>query len=402
MFDLWLSYKLMRGGGKFLGLTAFLSIVGLVIGVGVLIATMAVVSGFEKTIRSSVVDLSGHMVLLKRGTFLSDIEVLEKKTKEIIGESQLSPFLHMEAMLPHKGAVSGVVVQGIDSINGSRVPLLQKRIITGEWVSPKEKTIVLGKEVAKRMNISVGDQINIVVPKPSKTNSSNFQPKLTKVSVAGLIDLGKFEYNDRILIADNRLVQHMMGLKEGVYSGLRIMLPDAEQAQVKSYELGTKLGYPFYTKNWYQLNRNFFEALKIEKRVIFLVLSIMILAASFNTASSLFISVVKRYGEISVLKALGAGPNFILKIFGLQGVLIGFVGTLFGIFFGFGLIYILANYSLVDIPADIYKIDRLPIDIRMTDVVIVGTVSFVISFLASLIPAYRGAKLSPMEGLRYE
>lgn len=401
MFDFWLSFKLIRGGGKFLGITSFLSVVGLVIGVGVLIAAMAVVSGFEKTIRDSVVDLSGHIVLLKRGTYLDDMASLEKETKRIIGPSRMSPFLHLEAMLPFKGKVSGVVVQGIDSKKGHRVPILKKRIVEGEWKLGKEH-ILMGKEIAKRMGIKVGDSIKIVVPKPSKIKSDRFRPQLTRAKVSGLIDLGKFEYNDRIIMADNRLAQKMLKLKPNVYSGLRIMLEDAESAPRLSHELSGKLGYPFYAKNWYQLNQNFFEALKIEKMVIFLVLSVMVLAASFNTASSLFISVVKRYSEISVLKALGAGPSYILRVFSIQGIIIGFIGTLLGVAFGFFLIFILANYSLVDIPADIYKINKLPIDIRWKDVALVASVSFLLSFLASLIPAYRGSKLSPMEGIRYE
>lgn len=392
---------MIRGGGKFLGITAFLSVVGLVLGVGVLIAAMAVVSGFEKTIRDSVVDLSGHIVLLKRGTYLDDIEKLKKETKEIIGPSKMSPFLHLEAMLPYKGKVSGIVVQGVDSKSGHRVPMLQKRIVKGKWDLSKNN-VVLGKEIAKRMGLKVGDQIKVVVPKPSKTKSDRFKPQLTRARVSGLIDLGKFEYNDRILMADNRLAQKMLKLKPNVYSGLRIMLSDADRAPPLSHELSGKLGYPFYSKNWYQLNQNFFEALKIEKMVIFLVLSVMVLAASFNTASSLFISVVKRYSEISVLKALGAGPSYILKVFSIQGIIIGFIGTALGVMFGFFLIYILANYSLVDIPADIYKINKLPIDIRWVDVAIVASVSFILSFLASLIPAYRGASLAPMEGIRYE
>lgn len=402
LFDFWLSIKLVRGGGKFLGLTAVLSLVGLVLGVGVLIATMAVVSGFERTIKDSVIDLSGHVVLLKRGTYIDNLEALKENVKKMSPpDVKMSPFLHLEAMLPVKGKVSGVVVQGIDKENASRIPLLQKRVVKGSW-NIAERNVMIGKEIAKRMGIEPGDRIKIVVPRPSNTNSENFSPKLTAVKVAGLIDLGKFDFNDRVILASNRTAQKMIGLKAGAYSGLRLMLEDADKAPSLSHKIAGGLGYPYYSKSWYELNQNFFEALKIEKRVIFLVLSVMILAASFNTASSLFVSVVKRYSEISVLKALGAGPSYILKIFSIQGILIGFVGTLLGILFGFGLIFILQNYSLVDIPADIYKIDKLPIDIRTIDVVLVGCISFVFSFVASLIPALKGASLSPMEGLRYE
>ena len=150
------------------------------------------------------------------------------------------------------------------------------------------------------------------------------------------------------------------------------------------------------------MNLNFFEALKLEKMVLFIVLSVMVIAASFNTCSSLFISVVKRYRNISILKALGAGPDVILKIFSIQGLLIGFVGTFLGVLFGLFLVYIIANYSLVDMPADIYKIDRLPISLDWLDIAKVSCFSFLISFLASILPAMKASKTLPVEGLRYE
>ncbi|MEE6249137.1 MAG: ABC transporter permease [Bdellovibrionota bacterium] len=400
MLEFWLSMRFLKGAGKFIGISSKLSIAGLIIGVGVLLAAMAVVEGFQKTIKDSVIDLSGHIVLIKRGTYLSGIDELKKKINNTIPKYTASPFIHAEAMLPHNGQVRGIMVQGMAK-DGVRAPSLKKRLIKGKWPSSTEH-ILIGKELAKQMDIKIGDTLKVVVPMPSKVNSNQFQPKLTEVRLSGIMDFGKYEYNERMLVAHNELVQKMLGLNAKAFSGLRIMLPDSETAVVDASKISQALGYPYYTRSWYELNLNFFEALKLEKMVLFIVLSVMVIAASFNTCSSLFISVVKRYRNISILKALGAGPDVILKIFSIQGLLIGFVGTFLGVLFGLFLVYIIANYSLVDMPADIYKIDRLPISLDWLDIAKVSCFSFLISFLASILPAMKASKTLPVEGLRYE
>lgn len=400
MLEFWLSMRFLKGAGKFIGISSKLSIAGLIIGVGVLLAAMAVVEGFQKTIKDSVIDLSGHIVLIKRGTYLSGIDELKKKINNTIPKYTASPFIHAEAMLPHNGQVRGIMVQGMAK-DGVRAPSLKKRLIKGKWPSSSEH-ILIGKELAKQMDIKIGDTLKVVVPMPSKVNSNQFQPKLTEVRLSGIMDFGKYEYNERMLVTHNELVQKMLGLNAKAFSGLRIMLPDSETAVVDASKISQALGYPYYTRSWYELNLNFFEALKLEKMVLFIVLSVMVIAASFNTCSSLFISVVKRYRNISILKALGAGPDVILKIFSIQGLLIGFVGTFLGVLFGLFLVYIIANYSLVDMPADIYKIDRLPISLDWLDIAKVSCFSFLISFLASILPAMKASKTLPVEGLRYE
>ncbi|MEC9283778.1 MAG: ABC transporter permease [Bdellovibrionota bacterium] len=400
MFEFWLSMRFLKGAGKFIGISSKLSITGLIIGVGVLLAAMAVVEGFQKTIKDSVIDLSGHIVLIKRGTYLSGIEELKKKINNTLPKYSSSPFIHAEAMLPHNGKVRGIMVQGIAK-DGVREPSLKKRLVEGKWPS-KLNQILVGKELAKQMDIKIGDSLKVVVPMPSKVNSNQFQPKLTEVEMSGIMDFGKYEYNERMLVGRNELVQKMLGLNSNAFSGLRIMLPNSDSAVQDASRVSQALGYPYYTRSWYELNLNFFEALKLEKMVLFIVLSVMVIAASFNTCSSLFISVVKRYRNISILKALGAGPDVILKIFSIQGLLIGFVGTFLGVLFGLFLVYLIANYSMVDMPADIYKIDRLPISLDWLDIAKVSCFSFIISFLASILPAMKASKTLPVEGLRYE
>lgn len=401
MFEWWLSLRLLRGGSNLLGLPAKLSLLGLILGVAVLLTAMAVVSGFERSIRESVIDLSGHVVLIKRGSYLTDIDELSRMLRQTHSDFVASPFLHAEAMLAHEGKVSGIMVQGIEP-DGVRRKALQSRILSGSWMQDYDRDVLLGKELGQRLGIAVGDSLRIVVPKPSSNNSNEFQPRLTRVRVVGFVDLGKYEYNERLILAGNALVQKMLAVKEGSYSGLRMMLPDPQLASQWAFDFSQAAGYPYVFRSWYELNLNFFEALKIEKVMLFLVLSVMLVAASFNTASSLYISVVKRYRHIAILKTLGMGPRSLQKIFSYQGLLLGLLGTMMGVLLGLLLVFLLANYSLVDMPADIYKIERLPIFLHWSDILWVSLCSLLLSFFASLLPARKAARSLPVEGLRYE
>ncbi|MFK8138675.1 MAG: ABC transporter permease [Bdellovibrionales bacterium] len=400
------AFKMLRGGGKFTNLSFLLSLISMTMGVAILILAMGIVSGFEKTIRDSIIDFTGHIVLQKGGYITEDISEKKNEIEKVLGQDvEVSPFINTQAVITNKGKVSGILLQGLDTQSFKKVLSLEKRLIAGAFEindSQRSPKAVVGKSLVKRLGLKVGDRMAVVIPKPSRTQSNKFNPRIARFEISGVVDFGKNEYNERFVIVGNRSVQRLLGLNKKAFEGIRILLANPETAIVAQGKLMEAFGYPYSVRAWQDFASIFFQALEVEKRVIFLVLLTLVIVATFNTASALFINVMKRYKDIAVLKAMGASPTLILKIFSLQGIVIGFVSTLVGAGIGLLLCYIVSQFQFIDIPPDIYKIDHLPIDIRFNDVGAVMLASFILSFLATLIPAYRGSKLLAVEGLRYE
>ncbi len=403
MMKAWMVWRYLQSGNKFVTISSLFAMFGMMIGVAALVVSMSVVNGFEKAIHESVIDFTGHVLVLKRGHLNLNKEVVNEITEIVPEITQISPFVHLEALFAYKGKVHGVVLrgQGKDSYATKRV---EHRLTEGVWDfgTSENPKVVLGQEFKSTQKVNVGDRIRIVVPKAVTASSYQFKPIVKTFTVSGFLDLGKFDYNERIIFTDSKWVQELSDLGKNQYSGLLLQLTDKEIAIPKAVLLNAKLGSQFYAKDWFQHNRNFLSAVAYEKYILFLVLSVMIVAACFNVSSSLFIAVLKRYNEIAILKSFGASKKFLLQLFSIQGIMIGFFGTILGLLLGYGVCHLVVRSAFFQIPAEIYKISRLPVDIRFSDMVIIFTVSFLLSFLSTLLPAMRGARLNSIEGLRYE
>lgn len=404
MFQLWLTSKLLLRGRVF-NLTTFLSLVGIVLGVGTLVVTMAVISGVETLMRTAVIDVTGHLMLSKQGGEVAPQKNLIPRVRQILPDLQaVSAFVRLEAVIAKKGRIQGVFVEGLDTSTVDSVLNLKSRVIQGEYnVNPfqGQDQALIGKELAKNFGLGIGDQLSLVVPRPPKTDSSSFQPTRASFRVSGILDLGKYEFNERLVIVNDLAAQELAGIGN-VYSGVRILLKDVQKTRESGITLVSDLGSGYWVRDWFDSNYNFFSAVANEKRVIFFVLLFMVLVASFNVSSTLFVGVLRRYRDVSLLKTMGTRRSFLVQIFVLQGMALATLGTLVGVLVGMGVAKIVSSSNFIQIPAEVYKFDHLPIEFRIEDLAAVIVSTFLVCLLSTLIPAWRGANLSPVEGLRYE
>lgn len=388
---------------KFFDLTTVLSVTGLTLGVASLIVAMAVFSGYEKTLRQSVQTLFGHLVVFSRGAD-SEASIMRKLKEAGAVIEAHTPFLAVESVLAHKGVMNGVVLEGIDPETIDSVVSLRRRLIEGEFdLSQDNSSALIGKGVASRFNLKVGDQFRLVIPSSKGLDSTSLQPKVLRLRVTGVLNFGRYDFDSRYVVTNLNVAQNYAGLENQV-SGLRLKIPDPEQAPALAIALTEKMGDRFWVRDWTEINRNLFEAVGLEKTVTFFILMILVIVACFNLASQLIVGVVRRYQDIAILKTCGAGPRSIQRIFTWHGLLTGVLGCLAGflagVIFCYGLEFIQAYVPLV--PPEVYKLDHIDLEIKFLDLVFIFAATLLISFLSTLIPARLGSRMSPVEGLRYD
>jgi len=406
---LWQVWRYFSAGRKYLNLTTALSIFGMALGVGSLVVSMVVVSSYLTTLKSTVIDAYGDMMILHDSARLENIEKIIDKVNEVDNSIvAYTPYLSVEAIFARNAKVSGVIVQGFDLSTVGEVLKMEKHLIKGEFdLSSSEAElpgIFIGKRLAENYNVKMGDVINLVVPVAQTRGGNAWRPKLGKFKVRGVLFFGRYDYDTKYLVADIRDVQKFSGLKSKI-TGLRVKLKDSDKAVGLSDKINEQLGNEgYWTVSWRSLNYNLFSAADYEKYIIFLVLLIIVIAACFTISSTLYVHVMRRFQDISILKAMGASPRFIRQIFSMQGLLLGLMGYILGVGIGLGACY-LFSYGITHwglLGAKVYKLDGLDLDIKSIDLIQIFVVSLFICFLSTLAPARRGAKLMPAEGLKYE
>ncbi len=388
-----------------------LSLLGLVLGVACLLVSMAVMSGFEATLKKTMTDVTGHIQIVDKSRSKPFWLDFENELKSIEPKLQSSTrFVYIESVLASQGQIVGTLLQGLDSDRYHDVVNLNQRIVDGKNdLSPfvgqdgkKVSQALIGKGIARRMNIKIGDIINVVVPISDSVDPSTFKRHAAEFRVSGILDLGKYDWNERLIITDIGAAQKLAAIGDR-YTGLIIKLSDDSDVRGSAFRMAQKLGPQYMIRDWRDVNENLFDAVEIERVVIFFVILIIVIVAAFNISSTLYVSVVQRNSDIAILKTLGVSRKQILKIFTLQGVFLGLVGVLLGLVMGMILcqLFMVLQNQFELIPGSVYKIDSIIIKIRMIDVLAITVATLVISFLATLAPAYRSSRLSVVEGLRY-
>ncbi|MCB0407924.1 MAG: ABC transporter permease [Bdellovibrionales bacterium] len=402
---LYLAFHYIFWGKRHLPLTTVLAVVGMAIGVASLIVAMAVMSGFESTLQKTVVDIAGHLMILKRGAE-DQHQALEEVKPLLDGYVASTPFLFLEAVLAEKGQVAGVGIEGLDEKTFPQVLKVEKRVQEGQLSFIKTNDlpgIVIGKGIAKSFQLKVGDTIRLVIPISKGYGGSNFKPKMKKFVINGIVSFGLEEFDSRYIMMDLNEAQNFANV-EGHITGFKIKMKTDEQALQASLRIANEKGQAYYISDWQEGNRNLFEAVALEKWIVFFVLLIIVIVACFNIAGTLFISVIRRFKDISVLKTMGASSHFILKIFSIQGMVLGALGTFFGLLLGlaacYGFLYLQSQYGVIS--SEVYKLDKIELDFEFLDFIIIFSASMLICFLATLAPARRGALLNPVEGLQYK
>lgn len=399
----WLATKLLFNKKFFFGGSAPLSIFGLILGVAALIASQSVMRGFEVSLKKAMIDVTADVQIVKKGKLIDDWAEFSERIRKIEPDIiDLAKFAYAEAVLAHEGHVSGVLVQGMDSQELLRVLNISKRLKSGALpLRPHEITI--GHGLAKKFSLKVGDSVYLAVPLSTPFESETFRRQSAEFTVSGIADLGKNDWNDRLILAHLTDLQALIEIGNR-YTGAFIKIKNSDLAHATGEKLSEQLGIKYSVMNWFDVNRNLFEAVALEKIVIFFVVFLIVIVAAFNISSTLYVLIRQRYKDISVLKTVGMTEKSIQKLFLIQGFIVGTVGSFIGFALGLllcaGFMYLQKNFSLIS--GSVYKIDQIDVSINMLDFIIIYIATMMACLLAAYFPAKKGSSLQIVDGLKEE
>jgi lipoprotein-releasing system permease protein len=423
-FEFFISLRYLRAKRKqiFVSIITFISIAGIFLGVAALIIVLAVMNGFETDLRNKILGINSHIVLMQYTGAMKDYQKIMTEVEQVEGVVASTPFIFSQAMLRNEGRTSGVILRGMSVDSAFKVINLGKMHAGNiEYLSQGQRStaeigkdkatlpgIVIGKELAKNMGLMLFDPVSIISPMGIST-PMGMVPKMKKFVVVGIFDSGFYEYDSTLAYVSLRDCQDFLNLGERV-TGIEIKVNDIYKANIIAKSLEKKLGFPFWARNWMEMNKNLFSALKLEKRVMFIILSLIVLVAAFNIICTLIMIVMEKNKDIAILKSMGATSASIMKIFIYQGVTIGAFGTLLGCIGGLAVALNLEKLSVSIenlfgfkiLPGDVYYLSQLPSQVNYSDVVIIIIGTMLICFLSTIYPSRRASKLDPAEALRYD
>jgi len=423
-----LRYLRAKRRNRTISLNTFVSIAGITLGVAALIGTLGIMTGFKEDLQAKILGTTSHIVVQDRThESMSDYDALAARVERVPHVVAATPFIYRQVMLTSRSAVQGVVVRGIDPRREIRVTELGKNIIAGRLedldsepvpaqpsdgrhpgaapgpaAAPSAQPgIVLGRELALRLGLMVGDSVNVVAPVGSGPSLSAVltTPKIRTFKVVAIFQSGMYEYDSSLAYLSLGEAQRFFNLGAAT-TGIEVKVDDIFQAAEIAHAIEQALGFRYWARDWMQLNRNLFSALKLEKTMMFLLLVLIITVASFNIISTLTMIVTEKQREIAILKAMGATRHAIMRIFMLNGLIIGVVGTAIGIPLGYTFLYLIEKYWTFD--PTVYYIAHIPVHVQALDVLLVSGSAVLISFAATVYPSLQAANLDPAAALRYE
>lgn len=399
-------YLFSRRKQTFIFIISLMSILGVAIGVGALVLVLGVYNGMSTDLRDKILGANAHGIVMSHmsSAFGNDLPGLLERIKQSPGVTGAMPFVYSEVMLSSGMGVKGVVLRGIDPKSAADVLSMLKPLKDGALMQlERDGTpgIIVGDELAKRLQLMPGSRVNLLSPSGQK-GSTGYQPRIRPFEVAGIFKTGMFEYDSSLAFVTIPAAVEILGVPENYLSGIEITVNDLFNADKTALTLAQNLGAPFFVRSWMEMNANIFAALKLEKIGMFILLTMVVMIGSFSIVTSLVMLVMEKTRDIAVMMSMGATPAMIRRIFILQGTIIGFIGTLLGYAFGIGLGWLLKKYQFIKLPENVYTLDHLPIIITVSDVLIVGASAMLLCFLATLYPARKAAALEPAEAMRYE
>ncbi|MFH1459518.1 MAG: FtsX-like permease family protein [Candidatus Omnitrophota bacterium] len=386
-----LRYFLGSRKEKFISLISIISILGVATGVATLIIVIGVMTGFDHELRDRIIGTNSHIVIDKIGG-LDNADYVRKSIAQIDGVQASAPFVNTQALLVTPDRMHAVVVRGIDTDLEKNVTGLKDFIKEGKLDLTDPGTIIIGKVLASDMFLKVGDEVKLVTKK--NTNGD-------KVQVGAVFSSDMYDYDSGVILTSIDKAKILTDTPE-IVSGVSVKIKNVYDAEKIQKKIQNTLGFPYYSRTWMQLNKNLFEALKLEKTAMFVILTLIVLVASFNIASTLIMMVMEKTKDIGIIKAIGGSPYSVLWIFIIVGTLIGFMGTALGVFGGFGLAHILRTFEFIKLPEDVYYMSNLPVEINITDVIWITAAAMMISLFSTLYPAIKACQLDAVEALRYE
>jgi lipoprotein-releasing system permease protein len=405
-----LRYTRAKRRNHFISFISLTSMAGIALGVAALIVVLSVMNGFQQELRSRILAVVSHVQLTGPGNRLEDWKLVAEGAAKNPQVRASAPFVNGQGMLTLGQNVRGVAVRGVVPEMEDRVADIGRQMRSGklEALKPGEFGIVLGGELARALGALPGDKVALIAPQGQVTPAGVI-PRLKQFTVVGTFEIGMYEYDSSLALVHLEDAQRMFQLGAAV-SGVRLKLEDLFASRAVSRELMASITPDVFASDWTRSHANFFRAVEIEKRVMFIILTLIVAVAAFNIVSTLVMLVTDKQADIAILRTLGAAPGSILQIFVVQGVMIGVIGTLIGVAGG-----VLLGWNVATVvPAiesalgfkflakDVYYISDLPSDVQLRDVVTIGLVSLVMSLVATIYPSWRAARVNPAEALRYE
>ena len=404
-----LRYLRAKRRTRTISLNTFISITGITLGVAALIGTLGIMTGFKEDMQAKILGTTSHVVVQPRGKqTLAGYAELIQQVENVPGVVAATPYIYQQVLLTSKTGVRGVVLRGIDPQKEPEVTEVTKNVKSGtvqDLAAPdasaqtdRKPGIIVGKELARRLGVVVGSRINVVSP-VGPISALGMTPKIRPFRVVGLFESGMYDYDASLAYISLEEAQRFFSLGRTA-TGIEVKVDDVFAADAVAKRIDARLGKGYMARDWMLLNRNLFSALRLEKTMMFLLLVLITLVASFNIVGTLTMIVTEKQREIAILKAMGATPQAIMRIFMLNGLVIGLTGTAIGIPLGYTFLYLIENYFTFD--QTVYFLSSIPVHVKALDVFMVSCSAILISFAATLYPSWQAAKLAPVSALRYE
>lgn len=409
----WRYVRAGRAGRRngFISFISGVSMLGIALGVAALIIVLSVMNGFQKEVRDRMLSVIAHVeVFESAGQALPDWRATAADAQRVSPEVQAAaPFVLAQTLVGRGDALRGAIVRGIVPADEAKVTVLGRQLeqtvlatlVPGEW------NVVLGGELARLLGVRVGDAVTIASP-AGQTTPAGVIPRLKQFTVSGTFDSGHYEYDSSLALV--ALDDAARLFRTGGPTGIQLRLADVHQARAVGDTLATGLGPGFAVRDWTRTNRNWFDAVQVEKRLMFIILTLIVAVAAFNLVSTLVMTVTDKRADIAILRTLGASPRSVMGIFVVQGATAGVIGTLSGTLLGLLIAFnvdvivpaIERAFGVAFLPGSIYVISNMPSEPRASDIVPIVAIALVLAFLATLYPSWRASRVNPAEALRYE
>lgn len=411
-FELFVGLRYTRAKRKnhFISFISLTSMMGIALGVAALIVVLSVMNGFQSELRTRILGVASHLEITGANNQLNNWQLLANQVESQAHVKASAPYVMAQGMLSFGQGVQGAIVRGVLPSYEDKVADISKHMKAGKLTDLRagEFNIVLGTDLAMLLGASVGDKVVLMAPQGQFT-PAGVVPRIKQFNVVGLFQIGMYEYDAGLAFVHIDDAAKLYHMGENV-SGLRLKLDDLFAAPEMSVKLAQELDGNYFITDWTQQHANFFKAVQLEKRVMFIILTLIVAVAAFNIVSTLVMAVTDKRADIAIMRTLGANPRSIMQIFIVQGALIGIIGTLIGAVIG---ILIALNISTIVpfienlfhvqfLAKDVYYISDLPSKLDWNDVLIIVVVSFILSLLATLYPSYKASQINPAEALRYE
>jgi lipoprotein-releasing system permease protein len=403
-------YTRAKRRNHFISFISLISVIGIALGMTVLITVLSVMNGFQREIRTRILGVASHVQLSGGGGTLKNWQEVAAQALKHDQVIAAAPFVNAQGLLTNGSAVRGAYIRGILPKHEEQVAEIGRHMKSGslEDLVPGEFGVILGVELARALGAPLGEKIVLVAPQGQVT-PAGIVPRLRQFTVVGIFGVDHYEYDSGLALVAMEDAQRLFRFGDSV-SGVRLRIKDLFQATTVARDLARSLGPDIYASDWTMQHANFFRAVQIEKRMMFIVVILIIAVAAFNIVSSLVMVVTDKHADIAILRTLGAAPGSITRIFMIQGTLIGVAGTVLGLAGGIALAlnvetvvpFIESLLGIKFLAKDVYYITDLPSELQLPDVVVTAVVSFVLTMLATIYPSWRAAKVNPAEALRYE